>query len=142
MFVGGAITPAVFPISSKNAAKTLMVKHDVDKDNKLNIDEAGLVNILSRQNFPKADSMKDGKLTETELVNYIDKIKLEFQMSGSSNNALGAMLAGAPVTKANFSAINVSARQNQGKLGFLKSMQSINETYQKYQTEGKFDKYV
>lgn len=142
MFVGGAITPAVFPISSKNAAKTLMIKHDVDKDNKLDIDEAGLVNILSKQNFPKADTFKDGKLTEAELVNYIDKIKLEFQLSGSSNNALGAMLAGAPVSKANFSAINQSARQNQGKLGFLKSMQSINETYQKYQTEGKFDKYV
>lgn len=142
MFIAGAITPAVFPISSKDAAKTLMVKHDIDKDKKLNIDEAGVVSILSRANFPKADSIKDGKLTEKELVNYIDKIKLEFQQSGASNNALGAMLAGAPVSKANFSAITQSASQNQGKLNFLKNMQGINESFQKYKAEGKFDKYV
>ncbi len=142
MFAAGSISPAVFPISSRDAAKTLMVKHDIDKDERLNIDEAGLVKILSRRNFKTADSVQDGKLTEKELVNYIDKIKLEFQMSGSSNNALGAMLAGAPVSKANFSAINEGARQNSGKLSFLNNMNDLYKTFNEYKAEGKFDKHV
>lgn len=140
MFVSAsssASSAGIFRIGNKEAAQTLVKKHDIDKDGKLDKDEAGAVKILSNRNFKLADSVGDGKLTEKELETYISTMKLEFLRGNSS--PLGGLLGGAPVSEANFARIDAEAKRQSGKLNFLNSMVDLEKTYQKYQAEGKFD---
>lgn len=119
----------IFRISNTNAVDMMMKRYDTDKNGTLDVDEAQTVPILSRKNFPQADTFGDGKLTKKEFVGYLDKMKLAL-MQGPSSNPIADMMGGVQVSKRSFDQIQADAGARSGKMQFINYMAHITKEYE------------
>lgn len=127
--IGATIgSTAIFRLQSRDLADMIMKKHDADESGGLDKEEGPGVPILSKRNFRAADSSGDGEISKKELVSYIDRMKQDFAR-GSSGRATASLLAQSPVTDATFARIDAQARNNSGKLAFMRYINDMTSKY-------------
>ena len=119
---------AIFRLQSRDLATMIVKKYDLDKSDGLNDEEGPMVPILSKRNFSFADSSGDGELSHRELVTYIDRMKQDFAR-GPGVNAAASFLAQSPVTDATFARIDAQARNNSGKMAFMRYINDMTSKY-------------
>lgn len=119
---------AIFRLQSRDLATMIMKTYDIDKSEGLDKEEAPTVPILSKRNFKAAESSGDGEISHKELVTYIDQMKLSFAR-GSSTNPTASLLAQSPVSDATFARIDAEARNNSGKMSFMRYVSDMTAKY-------------
>ncbi len=126
MIVGNT---AIFRLESRDLATMIMKTYDFDKSDGLDEEEAPTVPILSKRNFKTAESSGDGQISHKELVTYIDNMKLAFARGSNSSETAG-LLAQSPVSDATFARIDAEARNNSGKLAFMRYVNDMTSKYE------------